>query len=578
MNTTKRWIPRPALSARLENAARQLEKEINVSPPIAQLLVQRGITSFEEARHFFRPALKDLHDPFLMKDMDAAVDRIQEAVGKDEKILVYGDYDVDGSTSVAMFYDFIRQFHDRVEYYIPDRYAEGYGISGQAIDWAQQNDVRLIVALDCGIKSVDKITKASNLGIDFVVCDHHRPGDILPPAIAVLDPKRDDCPYPYKELTGCGIGFKLIQAYCSRNDIPREIALAYLDLVMISTAADIVPITGENRILAYHGLEVLNASPRIGLKALIEVAGFTGKLDITNVVFGLAPRINAAGRIQHAREAVKLLLSSDRQEADDFAREINRYNLSRKEFDSSITDQALSMIEEDEGLRQASSTVLYRQDWHKGVIGIVASRCIEHYHRPTIIFTHSNGKAAGSARSVPGFDLYEAIEECAELLEQFGGHTFAAGMTLPVENLPAFRLRFEEVVRQRILPEQLIPRVDIDLEIGLHDITPRFFNVMRQMAPFGPGNMTPVFASHGLQLSRPPFVMKEKHLRLEVTQNGSSPFTAVAFGAAGSLENFNSGSPFSLCYTLEENVFRHNRTLQLMVKDVRFQESGIYEL
>ncbi len=570
MKAVKRWIVREPFTDDRKVQSAQLAEDINVTPPLARLLVQRGIATFDEAKRFFRPTLHDLHDPFLMKDMTAAVERLQEAVSRHEKILVYGDYDVDGSTAVAVFYDFFKQRHDNIDFYIPDRYTEGYGVSWQSIDWAEQNGITLIVTLDCGIKSVDKIAEAVRRGIDVIVCDHHLPGSHLPPASAVLDPKRQDCSYPNKELTGCGIGFKLVQAYCIAAGIPAEKALSYLDLVMISIAADIVPVTGENRVLAYYGLQLLNSSPRPGVKALMDVAGLNGEVSITNVVFGLAPRINAAGRIHHAREAVKLLLCDNPEDARNFAGEINSYNTDRRTFDSTITDEALTMIGQDEWLLKANSTVLYHKDWHKGVIGIVASRCIEYYHRPTIIFTHSNGKATGSARSVPGFDLYEAIEECSELLDQFGGHTFAAGMTLPVENISAFRLRFEEVVSRRILPDQLVPKIEVDLELDLSDIKPRFFNILRQMAPFGPGNMTPVFVSHGLQLNRPPYVMKEKHLRLEVIQNGSQPFAAVVFGGAGHLDDLREGKPFSLCYTLEENEFRGNRTLQLLVKDLRF--------
>lgn len=569
MKAEKRWIIQPVGDENRALREAQMEQEINVPPAISKLLVQRGIDSFEKAKHFFRPGLEDLHDPFLMRDMDLAVDRLQKAIAEGEKILVYGDYDVDGSTAVALFYGFLCRFYEAVDYYIPDRYAEGYGISWQSIDWAEQNGIGLIVALDCGIKSLDKVGEAAKRGIDFIICDHHRPGDRLPAAVAVLDPKRSDCPYPYKELTGCGIGFKLAQALATARGIPAGEVLAYLDLVMVSTAADIVPITGENRILAYHGLQLLNTSPRPGLKALMNVAGLAGEVNITQVVFALAPRINAAGRIKHAREAVKLLLATAVSDAEDFAIEINRYNLDRRNFDSSITDEALVMIEQDEWLRNASSTVLYQENWHKGVIGIVASRCIEHYHRPTIIFTHSNGKATGSARSVPGFDLYEAIEACAELLEQFGGHTFAAGMTLPVENVTAFRLKFDQVVRERISPEQLIPSVSVDLEIPFSDITPKFYRLLKQMAPFGPENMPPVFVSHGLELYRNPYIMKEKHLKLEVHQNGTGPFNAVAFGATAFLDQLMTKKPFSLCYTIEENVFRGNRTLQLMVKDIR---------
>lgn len=570
MMNLKRWIVREPLTGTDAAVRDELAEALKITQPLAELLVQRGITSYDEAFHFFRPKLEDLHNPFQIRDMDRAVERLHKAVTNQERILVYGDYDVDGSTAVATFYDFFRRFHPNVEYYIPDRYSEGYGVSWQGIDYASENAFSLIVTLDCGIKSADKIAEAQNRGIDVIVCDHHLPGETLPPAVAVLDPKRSDCEYPFKELTGCGIGFKLVLAYCMHTGMPVEIAYSYLDLVMISTAADIVPVIGENRILAYFGLQQLNEKPRPGVKALLDVAGLAaGDLNITNVVFGLAPRINAAGRIEHAREAVRLLLTEDLENARVFAQQINRYNSDRRNFDSSITEQALEMITRDPWLQNAKSTVLYDENWHKGVIGIVASRCIEHFHRPTIIFTHSNGKATGSGRSVPGFDLYEAIEECADLLDQFGGHTFAAGMTLAVEKIEEFRRRFEEVVSRKITPEQLVPCIHIDLELKLADISPKFYNVMKQMAPFGPQNMTPVFVSHGLKLSRPPYVMKEKHLRLEVFQNGSPAYTAVAFDAIRHLENLESGKPFSLCYTLEENVFRNNRSLQLMVKDIR---------
>ncbi len=564
----KRWIVRETHPNESEIAG-ELASQLNLSLPLSTLLVQRSITSFEAARHFFRADLSLLHDPFLMKDMQAAVNRLQQAIGTGEKILVYGDYDVDGSTSVAMFYDFLHHLYGAVDYYIPDRNTEGYGVSWAGIDFAEQNGFTLIVTLDCGIKSVDKIAVAQSRGIDFIICDHHRPGDELPPAVAVLDPKRDDCPYPFKELTGCGVGFKLMQAYTLHTGGDPEQLYPYLDLLMVSIASDIVPITGENRILARYGLIRLNESPRPGLKALILIAGISGTLSISQVVFGLAPRINAAGRIKHAREAVRLLLADDEQEALAFATEINQHNLERRNFDTHITDEALEMIQQDPWLQEAKSTVLYKEDWHKGVIGIVASRCIEHFHRPTIILTHSNGKAAGSARSVPGFDVYEAIEECSEYLEQFGGHTFAAGLTLPLENIPAFRLRFEEVVSRRISPEQLIPHIAIDMELSLTAVNAKFFQILHQMAPFGPGNMTPVFVSHQLRLTRPPVILKEKHLRLEVAQEGSGAFTAIGFGMSHFYPELADGKSFSMCYTLEENVFRGNRYLQLFIKDIK---------
>lgn len=566
----KRWVPVTPLTSEQHTTAQKLAAEINVSSFLATLLVQRGVQDFEGAKSFFRPDLSILHDPFLMKDMDKAVERLTLAMASGEKILVYGDYDVDGTTSVTMFYGFLRTIYDQLDYYIPDRYVEGYGISTQGIDWAKENGFSLIVALDCGIKSVDKVAYANSLGVDFIICDHHRPGDELPAASAVLDPKRDDCAYPYKELTGCGVGFKLLHAFCVQNGENLEVLYPYLDLLVVSIASDIVPITGENRVLAFYGLQHLNSSPRVGLKALIKIAGIHNILDITNVVFGLGPRINAAGRIKHAKEAVRLLLCEDEAEADDFAMQINKHNADRRKFDTSITDEALAMIQEDAWLSAAKSTVLFKGDWHKGVIGIVASRCIEHFHRPTIILTESNGKAAGSARSVPGFDVYEAIEECSELLEQFGGHTFAAGMTLPLENVDAFRHRFDEIVSSRILPEQLTPMIGVDMEIELEAISWKFYNVLKQMGPFGPGNMTPVFVSRQVSIAKKPTIMKEKHIKFEVFQGQSPAFTVIAFGMAHIFPDLMTGQPFDICYHLDENTFRDKTTLQFMLKDIKF--------
>jgi single-stranded-DNA-specific exonuclease len=566
----KRWINIPELTSDQLQITDSLADALKISKLLATLLVQRGINNFEESRSFFRPDLGQLHDPFLMKDMDLAVARLTAAIANGEKILIYGDYDVDGTTSVTVFYGFLSKLYDRLDYYIPDRYTEGYGVSWQSVEWAKENGFTLIVTLDCGIKSVDKVQVAKEKGIDFIICDHHRPGDVLPDAVAVLDPKRSDCAYPYKELTGCGVGFKLLQAFCLDQKMDQSILFEYLDLLVISIAADIVPITGENRVLAYYGLQRLNAAPRVGVKALIQIAGITGTLDITNVVFGLSPRINAAGRIKHAKEAVRLLLSEDESEAEDFAYEINKHNSDRRTFDSSITEEALLMIESDDWFSEAKSTVLYKEDWHKGVIGIVASRCIERYHRPTIILTESHGKAAGSARSVPGFDVYEAIEECADLLEQYGGHTFAAGLTLPLENVAAFRTRFNEIVSSRILPDQLIPMISIDLKLGLENISPKFFNILRQMGPFGPGNMTPVFESSHVKLAGKPVIMKEKHIKFDVQQNGSPAFTAIGFGMAQFYAELTSEKSFSICYQLEENNFRDKKTLQLFLKDLKF--------
>jgi single-stranded-DNA-specific exonuclease len=569
----KRWKYRTTLNASQLQEAEALSKAINVNPFLAGLLVARGVNNYEAAKDFFRPALSQLHDPYLMKDMDLAVERLIEALDNEQKILVYGDYDVDGTTSVSMFYGFLSQYYQNLEYYIPDRYSEGYGVSWQGIDYAEANDFKLIVTLDCGIKSTDKVTEAKKRGIDFIICDHHRPDhDDFPPAVAVLDPKRDDCPYPYKELTGCGVGFKLLQAFCHKKGIDSEKLYDWLDLLVVSIAADIVPITGENRILAIFGLKTLNERKRLGFKALAEVAGLKNELDITNVVFGMAPRINAAGRIAHAKGAVKLLLSDDWEEAESFAQEINKHNADRRSFDSSITDEALAMIREDEWMATANSTVLYKENWHKGVIGIVASRCIEQFHRPTVILTNSHGKAAGSARSVPGFDVYEAIEACADLLEQFGGHTFAAGLSLPIENIPAFRLKFEEIVRQRIAPEQLIPVIDIDMDLQLSAVNHKFYDIMKQMAPFGPQNMTPVFSSHQVQMYGVPTIMKEKHIKFDVIQEGSAKFTAIGFGLAQFYNQLMAGEPFSITYTIEENNFRGQSALQLFLKDLKWNK------
>ncbi|GAB3976333.1 single-stranded-DNA-specific exonuclease RecJ [Spirosoma terrae] len=570
---SKRWITRPFPdSVSQRSAITSLQQSLNISPFLAALLVQRGVSTYEEAKAFFRPEISHLHDPFAMKDMDRAIMRLQMAMlpERQEKILIYGDYDVDGTTSVALVYSFLKNYHAEIDYYIPDRYKEGYGISTEGIAWAAANGFSLIIALDCGIKSIDRVAEANELGIDFIICDHHRPGDTLPDAAAVLDPKRDDCTYPYKELSGCGVGFKLLQAFCLYKEIDLELLYPHLDLVAVSIASDIVPLTGENRILAYYGLKYLNTAPRTGLKALIKIAGFSRELDITNVVFGLGPRINAAGRIQHAKDAVRLLLANSEEEADEFAMAINKHNNSRREFDTSITEQALAMIRQNETMINAKTTVLYDASWHKGVIGIVASRCIEHFHRPTIILTQSHDKAAGSARSVPGFDVYEAIEECADLLEQFGGHTFAAGMTMPVHNIDAFRQKFEEVVSRKIKDEQLTPLVDIDLPMNFSDITDKLARILKQMGPFGPHNMQPVFMTDDVYLASEPIIMKEKHLKIAVKQGKSGHvLTAVGFGMAHYVDQLRSNKPFSICYQIEQNFFNGNVSLQLMLKDIK---------
>ncbi|WP_337044090.1 single-stranded-DNA-specific exonuclease RecJ [Emticicia sp. 17c] len=555
--------------------AESLSKELSIERTLANMLVQRGIHSFEEAKQFFRPQLEHLHDPFLMADMSNAVSRIEEAISQNQKIMIYGDYDVDGTTAVALVYGFLCTFYKNLEYYNPDRYTEGYGVSIQGIEWAAEQGVSLIICLDCGIKAQDKVKIAKEqYQIDFIICDHHEPDEYLPEASAVLDPKRKDCGYPYKELTGNGVGFKLLQAYCIKNQVPLENLYDFIDLCVVSIASDIVPITGENRILAYYGLKKLNENPRIGLKALKEVAGYNSNMSIENVVFILGPRINAAGRIKHAKDSVRLLLSDNYEEALEFAHEIQKHNLERRGHDTRMTEEALSMIANDDWLvNKAKSTVLYREDWHKGVIGIVASRCIEKYYRPTIIFTKAKEQvAAGSARSVSGFDLYAAIEECSHLLEQFGGHKHAAGMTLSIDNLLPFQKEFDRIVSKYITDEQLTPVISIDLKIRLADISPKFYRIINQMAPFGPDNMQPVFATENLSLKYTPRVMKEKHLRLELFEEETGAiFTAVGFGMAEEhfpklIEN----KYFKVAYQIDENTFNNKTTLQLMLKDIKY--------
>jgi single-stranded-DNA-specific exonuclease len=549
----------------------QLAQALTISPELANILVQRGISSFDQAKDFFRPNYEQLHNPLLMADMPAAIQRLHSAIQNQEHILVYGDYDVDGTTSVSMVYHFLTNHTKAIaSFYIPDRYTEGYGVQKPGIDHAIANNIGLIIALDCGIKSVELVAYAKANGVDFIICDHHRPGTQLPPAIAVLDPKRADCPYPYKELTGCGVGFKLLTAYCQHAGIDTLHTLPYLDLVVTSIACDIVPVTGENRTLAYYGLQHINQNPRTGIKALVEASGPRKTMNITDVVFGLGPRINAAGRISHANHAVNLLLSTNETESTDFTKIINEHNNSRKSLDTNITTEALQMIESNPNLQQAKSTVLFKSDWHKGVIGIVASRCIEQYHRPTIILTQANGHAAGSARSVPGFDLYEAIEACSQHLIQFGGHTFAAGLSLEIDKIDDFRAAFEQIVAERIQPEQLIPSVGIDMELDLHKIDPKFVRILEQMAPFGPQNMAPIFMAQNVKLHNPPRILKEKHLKLTVYQEGSQYFDAIGFGMVPDFyETLTKAETFSLCYQVEFNEFRGEKSIQLLIKDIK---------
>ncbi len=565
---TKRWVHKELPS---DAVITELCTKINVSKPIATILGQRGVQNFESAKSFFRPNLDMLHDPFLMKDMDLAVTRVKKAFETDEKILVYGDYDVDGTTSVALFYGFINSFHYNSAFYIPDRYKEGYGISRQGIDWAKENGYSLIVALDCGIKSNKLVDYANSLNIDFIICDHHRPGDQLPQAVAVLDPKRTDCNYPFKELPGCGIGFKLIQALAASIPSIKANPFDFLDLVVVAIASDIVPIVGENRVLAHFGIKRLSSAPRPGLKALLHLAGVKKTITITGIVFGLAPRINAAGRISHAKGAVDLLLAETEDEAYHFADKLNLKNEQRRDVDAQITEEALAMIDGNETLRNSKTTVLFKEDWHKGVIGIVASRCIEKHYRPTIILTQTDNKATGSARSVFGFDVYEAIDACSDLLEQFGGHKYAAGLTMSLDKLEAFQLKFEKVVSETIPDELLIPQIEIDTEIKLENVSKKFYSILRQMEPFGPQNMPPVFFANNLFLASSLNVIKEKHLKFTVKQEGNkASFDCIGFGLGHIAEQMSNDISFKMAFTIEENEFRGRKSLQFNIKDIKF--------
>jgi single-stranded-DNA-specific exonuclease len=547
----------------------KLQDELQVDALIATLLAQRGVETYEQAKAFFRPSLNDLHDPFLMKDMDKAVARIEEAIDKGENILVFGDYDVDGTTAVSLVSSYLKSYYSNIATYIPDRYNEGYGISYAGIDFAEDNEFTLIIALDCGIKSIDHIAYAKAKNIDFIICDHHRPGDELPNAVAVLDPKRTDCSYPYDELCGCGIGFKLIQALASKRGQTLENLLLYLDLVATAIAADIVPITGENRVLAKYGLEVINSNPRPGIKALIQNVN-KKILTITDVVFIIAPRINAAGRIKHGNEAVSLLTEYDLDQAEQFASEIEQHNSDRKGLDKQITVEALAQIEANNE-KENFTTVIYQENWHKGVIGIVASRLTETYYRPTIVFTKSGDKLAASARSVKDFDVYNAIEACSEHLVQFGGHKYAAGMTLKEENYLAFKTAFEKEVQKTISPELLVPEIEIDAEINLSDITPKLIRVLNQFEPFGPENMTPVFMTKNIKDTGYPKLLgkEEEHLKLFVKQENSEGFGAIAFFMGNKKASISNQKPFDAVYCIDENEFKGTVTVQLRIKDIR---------
>lgn len=561
-----RWNPKSKPNPEKVQA---IQQALHVDEIIATLLVQRGIETFEQAKTFFRPTLADLHNPYLMKDMDKAVARIEKAIANNENILVFGDYDVDGTTAVSLVSSYLRSFYPNVATYIPDRYAEGYGISYMGIDYAEDNDISLIIALDCGIKSIDHVNYAKVKNIDFIICDHHRPGDILPEAVAVLDPKREDCSYPYDELCGCGIGFKLIQALAENRNQTINDLVEYLDLVATAIAADIVPINGENRVLAKFGLEVINSNPRPGIKALIQNVK-KKVLTITDVVFIVAPRINAAGRIKHGNEAVALLTEYDLDQAEQFASEIEQHNSDRKELDKQITKEALLQIEENNE-QNRFSTVVYQENWHKGVIGIVASRLVENYYRPTIVFTKSGEKLAASARSVKDFDVYNALEACAEHLEQFGGHMYAAGMTLLEENYENFKNAFEKVVQETIHPDLLTPEISYDAEIELSDINPKLMRLLKQFEPFGPENMTPLFLVKGVTDSGYAKTLgsDNEHLKAFVKQGNSESFGAIGFGLGNKLDLVTNKNKFDAIFSLEENEWKDTVTLQLQLRDIR---------
>jgi len=561
----RRWLFPPDADSRL---VAELSAAIRVDPVLAAVLVQRGVRSYEEAERFFVPELRNLHDPFLMRDMEAAVVRLHHAVTNGQRILVYGDYDVDGTTSVALVYRYLKSIHSEVTYYIPDRNAEGYGVSEAGIQHAIDNGVSLVVALDLGIKASARVARAAEAGIDFIICDHHLPDAQLPQAVAVLDPKRQDCDYPYKELSGCGIGFKLVQAYARRYG-REEDAFGFLDLVAVSIASDIVPVTGENRILAAFGLKRLNAEPCPGLKALMRISQLQREPDINTLVFTIGPRINAAGRVAHASGAVDLLIAADDVQADELAGKLDLRNNERRVYDLSITEEAVAMIDADPEMQNSKTTVLYKETWHKGVVGIVASRVQDKYYRPTIILTRSMDKITGSARSVSGFNLYEAVARCSDLLDQFGGHQHAAGLTMKPENLEAFRRRFESEVAASITEEMLQPVINIDAEIILDQLTPKFHEVIRRMAPYGPHNPSPVWVARNVR-ARYPQLLKERHVKFQASQEGSAAaFHSIAFDRPDFFELLSGGQPVNIAFHLEENNYNGVTSLQLRIKDIQ---------
>ena len=553
--------------------SKELADKLAISPVICQLLVKRGITTEEEANKFFKPSLNDLHDPFLMPDMDKAVKRLNKALGEREKILVYGDYDVDGTTAVSLVYKFLRPYTILLDYYIPDRYDEGYGISYKGIDYAANNDVKLIISLDCGIKAIEKIEYAKQKGIDFIICDHHMPDDTLPDAVAVLDAKRVDSIYPYEHLSGCGVGFKFMQAFAKSNNFPFADLEKLLDLCAVSIASDIVPITGENRIMAYYGLKQINSNPSLGLKGIIDVCGLTGKeITMSDIVFKIGPRINASGRMMNGKEAVDLLLAKDSESAREKSENINQYNDERRELDKKITDEANAIIDDFQDMADRKAIVVFNPAWHKGVIGIVASRLTEKYYRPAVVLTKSSELITGSARSVSGFDIYKAIESCRDLLENFGGHTYAAGLSLKEENLEAFTNRFLQLAADEIVPEQMVPQLDVDAILDFKDINAKFMHDLKKMSPFGPDNQKPVFCSRRVKdYGTSKLVGKDlEHIKLElIDANSNSPIHGIAFGMHKHSKHIKGMKPFNICYTVEENTYNGNTSLQLMIKDIK---------
>ena len=584
-----RWIIAQDVDKQL---VKGLSESLGIDEKLAILLVQRGITNYDEAKDFFRPSLDHLHDPFLMKDMDKAVDRVQKAITEGEKILIYGDYDVDGTTAVALIYTYLKNLVNKkkIEFYIPDRYEEGYGISYKGIDYAADNGFGLVIVLDCGIKAVEKIDYANQRGVDFIICDHHRPDEVIPRAAAVLDSKRPDCEYPYKELSGCGVGFKLVTALSMRLGRPIEEVYQLLDYVAVSIAADIVPITGENRVLAYFGLKLLNKKPRPGIEAVLRHANINRRddnnadnadnqnvlereLTISDLVFLIGPRINAAGRLEKAADSVRLLLATNYDHAEKLASSINELNVQRRELDNTITEEALQMIDADEKMRNAKSTVIFNENWHKGVIGIVASRLTDTYYRPTIVLTRSGSLVTGSARSIKNFDIYDAIDSCSDILEHFGGHKYAAGLSLKPEHLQEFSERFEKYVSEHLEEGDLTPELNVDIEIDFPTITPKFVRILKQFAPFGPGNIAPVFLTHNVidaGFSRA--VGNRKHLKLSVMQQGNTEnvFSGIAFQKGELYDRIHDKEPFTMCYHIEENFWQGKTTLQLNVKDIKF--------